>query len=175
VAGDEIASTTMSQQPAAPAAAAPAKSRRTLFIAVAALVVLGGGGGAYWKFFAAAPTEAAAEESKEPAEPPAMVSFDPFVVNLSDPGSPRFLRVTLALVVDGEAHAKEFEENTVVRMKVRSALLEMLSQQRATVPGDTRRQSGPQEGRYRTCRPQRRRTEDQRCPLLRIHRPVTRG
>ena len=123
----------MSQQPAAPAAAAPAKSRKTLFIAVAALVVLGGGGGAYWKFFAAAPTEAAAEEPKEPAEPPAMVSFDPFVVNLSDPGSPRFLRVTLALVVDGEAHAKEFEEDTVVRMKVRSALLEMLSQQRATV------------------------------------------
>jgi len=53
-------------------------------------------------------------------------------VNLSDPGSPRFLRVTLALVVDGEVHAKEFEEDTVVRMKVRSALLEMLSQQRAS-------------------------------------------
>ena len=122
----------MSQAPAAPAAAAPAKSRKTLFIAVAALVVLGGGGGAYWKFFATAPNEAAAEESHEPAEPPAIVNFDPFVVNLSDPGSPRFLRVTLALVVDGDVHAQEFEEDTVVRMKVRSALLELLSQQRAS-------------------------------------------
>ena len=122
----------MSQAPAAPAAAAPAKSRKTLFIAVAALVVLGGGGGAYWKFFATAPNEGAAEESHEPAEPPAIVNFDPFVVNLSDPGSPRFLRVTLALVVDGDVHAQEFEEDTVVRMKVRSALLELLSQQRAS-------------------------------------------
>lgn len=123
----------MSQQPAAPAAAAPAKSKKTLFLAIAALVLLGGGGGAYWKFFASAPSEAAAEEPKEPAEPPAIVPFDPFVVNLSDPGTPRFLRVTMALVVDGEAHAKEFEENTVARMKVRSALLELLSQQRASL------------------------------------------
>jgi flagellar FliL protein len=122
----------MSQQPAAPAAAAPAKSKKTLFFAIAALVVLGGGG-AYWKLFVSAPSEAAAEESKEPAEPPAMVPFDPFVVNLSDPGAPRFLRVTMALVVAGEAHAKEFEENTVARMKVRSALLELLSQQRASL------------------------------------------
>lgn len=123
----------MSQEPAKPAAAAPAKSKKTLFIAIAALVVLGGGGGAYWKFFRSAPPEAAAEETKEPEEPPAIVNFDPFVVNLSDPGTPRFLRVTLALVVNGEEQAKEFEEDAVVRMKVRSALLEMLSQQKASV------------------------------------------
>ena len=123
----------MSQPPAAPAPAAPAKSKKTLFLAIAALVLLGGSGGAYWKFFASAPSEAAAEAPKEPAEPPAIVPFDPFVVNLSDPGTPRFLRVTMALVVDGEAHAKEFEENTVARMKVRSALLELLSQQRASL------------------------------------------
>src|SRR5215207_4405051 len=123
----------MSQPPAAPAAAAPAKSKKTLFLAIAAIVVLGGGGGAYWKFFASTPSEAAAEARNEPAEPPAIIPFDPFVVNLSDPGTPRFLRVTMALVVDGEAHAKEFEENTVVRMKVRSALLELLSQQRASL------------------------------------------
>ena len=122
----------MSQQPAKPAAAAPAKSRKTLFIAIAALVVLGGGGGAYWTFFRSAPPEVAAEEKTEPAEPPAIVNFDPFVVNLSDPGTPRFLRVTLALVVNGEEQAKEFEEDNVVRMKVRSALLEMLSQQKAS-------------------------------------------
>lgn len=122
----------MSQEPATPAAAAPAKSKKTLFIAIAALVVLGGGGGAYWTFFRSAPPEAAAEEHKEPEEPPAIVNFDPFVVNLSDTGTPRFLRVTLALVVNGKDQAKEFEENTVVRMKVRSALLEMLSQQKAS-------------------------------------------
>ena len=68
----------------------------------------------------------------EPVLPPAMVAFDPFVVNLADPGTPRFLRVTLALVVKDEHEATEFEENTVVRMKVRSALLETLSQQEAS-------------------------------------------
>src|SRR5688500_12058847 len=110
----------MSQQPAAPAPAAPAKSKKTLFLAIVALVVLCGGGGACWQFLASAPRDAPRQEHTDPAEPPAIVPFDPFVANLSDPGTPRFLRVTLPLVVDGEAHAKEFEENTVVRMKVRS-------------------------------------------------------
>jgi len=120
----------MSQQPAAPAAAAPAKSRKTLFIAVAALVVLGGGGGAYWKFFASPADPTVAEAQSK--EPPAIINFDPFVVNLSDSGNPRFLRVTLGLVVEGEEHAKEFSENAVVRTKVRSSLIELLSQQQAT-------------------------------------------
>lgn len=123
----------MSQEPAKPAAPAPAKSRKTLFIAIAALVVLGGGGGAYWTFFRSAPPEVAAEEEKEPTRPAAIVNFDPFVVNLSDPGTPRFLRVTLALVVNGKEQADEFEDDAVIRMKVRSALLEMLSQQKASV------------------------------------------
>jgi len=122
----------MSQPPAAAAAAPPARSKKTLFIAIAALVVLGGGGGAYWKFFASASPDAAAAEKKAPAGPAAIINFDPFVVNLSDPGTPRFLRITLALVA-GEEQAAEFEENEVVRMKVRSALLEMLSQQKAAV------------------------------------------
>lgn len=109
--------------------AAPAKSRKLLFIVVA-VVIAGAGGGAYWKFFSR-PTDpnAAATRSNEPS---AIINFDPFVVNLADPGTPRFLRVTLGLVVEGEDHAKEFTENAVVRSRVRSSLLEMLSQQQAT-------------------------------------------
>ena len=102
-----------------------------LIIIVAVLVVAGGGGGAYWRFFAKAADPKAAE-TKKPSEPPAMISFDPFVVNLADPGTPRFLRVTLDLVVEGEEHAKEFSENAVVRTRVRSSLLELLSQQQAS-------------------------------------------
>ena len=103
-----------------------------LIVIVAVLIVAGGGGGAYWKFFAS-PGDPAVAEEKASAEPPAMINFDPFVVNLSDPGTPRFLRVTLGLIVDGEEHAKEFSENAVVRTKVRSSLLELLSQQQATL------------------------------------------
>ena len=121
----------MSQEPAAAAPAAPPKSKKLLSIIVAALVLLGGGGGAYWKFFASSAT-AAAEEPAPPAQATGVISFDPFVVNLADPGTPRFLRVTLALVVKDEHEATEFEENEVVRMKVRSALLETLSQQEAS-------------------------------------------
>ena len=119
----------MSEQAAAQPAA-PAKSKKLLIIIAAALVVVIGGGGAYWKFFTKS-ADAAAEQ-KKPSAPPAMVNFDPFVVNLADPGTPRFLRVTLGLVVEGEGPAKEFAENAVVRQQVRSDLLELLSQQQAS-------------------------------------------
>jgi flagellar FliL protein len=122
----------MSQEPAAAAPAAPPKSKKLLYIIVAALVLLGGGGGAYWMFFAPGDADAAAKAPEASAQATGVVSFDPFVVNLADPGTPRFLRVTLALVVQDEHQATEFEENEVVRMKVRSALLETLSQQEAS-------------------------------------------
>jgi flagellar FliL protein len=128
----------MSNESQAAAAAPKKKSSRTVIIAVAGLVLLGGGGGAaYWKF-APRPT-GAAEKSKgahaeaakpEPAEegPTGIVALEPFVVNLADPGSTRFLRITLSLVVD-EEHAKELTENEVDRMKLRSGILELLALQ----------------------------------------------
>jgi flagellar FliL protein len=119
----------MSEEAAAQSAA-PAKSKTLLFILIAVLIVVGGGGGAYWFF--AKPAEATGPEAKKPSEPPAIINFDPFVVNLADAGTPRFLRVTLGLVVEGEKPAKEFGENAVVRSQVRSSLLEMLSQQQAS-------------------------------------------
>jgi flagellar protein FliL len=118
----------MSEQAAAQPAA-PAKSKKLLIIIVAVLVVVGGGGGAYWKFFA---KSADPVVETKPSVPPAMVNFDPFVVNLADPWTPRFLRVTLGLVVEGAGPAKEFTENAVVRQQVRSDLLELLSQQQAS-------------------------------------------
>jgi flagellar FliL protein len=105
--------------------APPKKARKTLWVAVAAVVLLGGGGGgAYWAFFAAPVVQA-----EPPAEPPAYLVLDPFVVNLSGSDARRFLRLTLGIVVEGEAHATEFNENAVTRMRVRSAILELLSQQ----------------------------------------------
>lgn len=104
-----------------------------LLIIAAVLVLAGGGGGGYWWFVLrpAATAQAAEAEPEEPAEPPAMINFDPFVVNLADPGGQRFLRVTFGLVVEGEETAKHFEEDEVVRLKVRSAVIELLSQQMA--------------------------------------------
>lgn len=137
----------MSNEASAPAAAPKKKSSKTLIIAVAGLVLLGGGGGAaYWKFgphaaeaqekskgkakHGEAKEAEAAEEEEEEAEegPTGIVALEPFVVNLADPGATRFLRIQLSLVVD-EEHAKELEEKEVERMKMRSAILELLALQ----------------------------------------------
>jgi flagellar FliL protein len=127
----------MSTEPQATAAApaAPKKSRRGLLIVVVLLLVVlaGGGGGAYWFLLRGAPAEAA-EAGHEPEKPPAtgVVPLEPFVVNLADPGVSRFLRVTLALVVADEAIAKELHEDEVALLRVRSAVIDLLSQKQAS-------------------------------------------
>jgi flagellar protein FliL len=121
----------MSQPPDAQTPAAPKKSRKKLFVAVGVFLLAGGGAGAYWTFASKPATAAEAEVDEEPAAPPAIVGLDPFVVNLADEGGGRYLRVTLGLVVNGEEHAKEFTEDAVARMRVRSSILEMLAQQTA--------------------------------------------
>src|SRR5262245_61977341 len=114
----------MAQEAPTPAAA-PQKSRKLLV--VASVLVLAGIGGGYWY----ARHGSNQQPVEAPKGPPAIVSMDPFVVNLADPGGARFLRVTLGLVVNGEDEAKEFAEDPVARMRVRSGILEMLSQQTA--------------------------------------------
>ena len=131
----------MSQSP--PAEAKKGSGKLVIIIA-AVVVLLGGGGGAYW--FLGRSSAAAAEETgtttteykkpekkkhEEPEEPPGIVAFDPFIVNLADGGGSRFLRLTLKLVVPGEETAKELEEDDVTRSRVRSAMLELLTQQTA--------------------------------------------
>ncbi len=133
-----VATMTTAAAPTTPAPeAAPNKSRRGLIIiaAVVLLVLLGGGGAAYWMYAKGAPVEGAegeaAPKEEEEAGPGAAVPLEPFVVNLADPGGSRFLRVNLSLVVKDEEQAKEFEESSVTKMKVRSAVLELLALQTA--------------------------------------------
>ena len=161
----------MSQE--TPTPAAPKKSRKTLFIIAGAVVLLGTGVGAYWKL-SARPSVDAAPVAPKP-EPPAIIAFDPFVVNLADAAGSRYLRVTLAIVVEGEEHAKELSEDDVTRMRIRSSILEMLAEQTADAAHDRRGQGRAQEGHRRTHQPRRRASESHRCPLLRIRRPVTSG
>lgn len=121
-------------QAASALAAAPKKSRRGLFIILAVVVLLlaGGGGGAYWFLFRGAEEAEAAEPEPEAPPPTGIIPLEPFVVNLADPNGSRFLRVTLSLVVADEALAKEFEEEKVVHMRVRSAILELLAQKQSS-------------------------------------------
>lgn len=95
-------------------------------IAAGLVLLLACGGGVYWAYFAAPGAQAA-----EPSKPPAVLPLEPFVVNLADPGGRRFIRLTLGLVVDGEEHVKAFTEDTILRTRVRSALIELIAQQTA--------------------------------------------
>jgi flagellar FliL protein len=107
------------------------KSKKGLVLTLAALVVLGGGGAGAYFFYMKPPTAEAKEPEPEPAEPPGIVAMEPFVVNLADAGVSRFLRVNLSIVVSGEEHAKELEEDAVAKARVRSTILELLAQQHA--------------------------------------------
>jgi flagellar basal body-associated protein FliL len=60
-----------------------------------------------------------------------MVSLDPFVVNLSDADARRYLRISVRLIVNEAEAAAEIQENQVASMRLRAAVLELLTQQTA--------------------------------------------
>ena len=127
----------MSEKPEAPAADAPKKKGKgKLFTILAVVLVLLGGGGAAAYFTLlkpvpaegdAAAAEAAHHEEKHVAN--GIITFEPFVVNLADPGGRRFLRINVRLLVPEEEEAKHVEENQVVLMRLRAAILELLTAQ----------------------------------------------
>ncbi len=120
-------------------------SKKRIILIVIALVVLaglGGGGFFAYKTFFAAPEEPPPEEA---APPPPKVTMgpvypmDPFLVNLADPGRPRFLKVMLQLELDNDAVAAELD---TLKPKVRDALLTLLSSKASvdlTTVGDKER------------------------------------
>jgi flagellar FliL protein len=118
----------MSQTETAPAAPAAPKGRSKLLkLGVPVLVLLlGGGGGGWWYFFGRGSSDV---EAAAPAPDPAVATFEPFVVNLADPGGRRFLRVSLQLLVPGESMAAEIKENKLLHFRVRSSILELLTTQ----------------------------------------------
>jgi len=97
---------------------------------IGALVVILGGAGAAWWMLGGSTTEAA-----EAAEPElstrGVFAFEPFLVNLADDGGQRFLKATVSLVVENPEEAKHIEETPVIVAHIRSAIIEVLTQQKA--------------------------------------------
>src|SRR5215470_7625427 len=112
-------------QPAATPPKQKGRGRGLLFVVIGLILGLGGGGAGYWAY---AMRSAAAAK---PPEPPkiGIIAMEPFVVNLADEGGSRFLRLTLALAVEGEERAKETTADKVLNARLRSAILERLTQQ----------------------------------------------
>ena len=71
----------------------------------------------------------------EPGEPAlesrGLFAFEPFLVNLADQGGNRFLKATIQIVLESPEDATHIAETPVLVMHLRSAILELLTQQSA--------------------------------------------
>jgi flagellar FliL protein len=116
-----------------PVVEAPAKKKKGKGLMLMVLVVLlaGGGGGAYWWLSRTPAVEAAPREI--PLSERGLVPFEPFMVNLVDGGGNRFLKVNLQLVLEDAASAEKVLGTPVVVSRIRSEILELLTQQQAAV------------------------------------------
>ncbi len=56
-----------------------------------------------------------------------VIPLEPFLVNLSDPDSQRFLRCTMKLIIDTKAHQAKILENEAVLAKIRDSFLVYMS------------------------------------------------
>jgi flagellar FliL protein len=116
---------------AAPAAPAT-KSKAKLFIIAGIVLLLGGGGAGAW--YVTRGRGDANHETVEKAKPEVehgVVGFEPFIVNLADPGGQRFLRADIRLLVADEAAAKHVQENKVTSTRLRAAIIDVLTSQTA--------------------------------------------
>jgi flagellar FliL protein len=107
--------------------------RWLVLLVVFVFAVGGAAGGFYWWRAGAAGRDApSSPEAAERARAEAgVIAFEPFTVNLADRDAQRFLRVNLRLLVNDSTKAKEVGEDDVRMLRVRSAILELLSQQTA--------------------------------------------
>ena len=116
---------------AKPATANKGKGKLFTILGVVVLVLAGGGGTAFWMM--RAPAEAAeaveAEHAAVDLAHAGIIKFEPFIVNLADPGAKRFLRVSIGIIVPSEEVAKEIEHGEVLRMQLRSEIIDLLTTQ----------------------------------------------
>jgi len=131
-----------------PVAEKPAKqSNMGLIIAVVLVSLISSAGGAGLTAYlvgkslaklaapaAAAPVNPEEEAAKkkqeamvEAIEHGGVVSLDPFVVNLADQDSARYLRIKVSLMVDDKTKVKEVSENQALTLKVKDVILQTLS------------------------------------------------
>ncbi len=115
------------------------KSKKGLFIIIIIVVLLlgGGGFGAYW-FLLRAPAPTAEElaeiEAAKKPEPVILPVFalKPFVVNLADKKSRRYLKVTMKLELSNEELLEEVDKR---RAQLRDVVLTLLSSKTANEIG----------------------------------------
>jgi flagellar protein FliL len=109
---------------------APRKKRRSKLLLFAPIVLLLAGvpAGAYvWMQHRSANGNGAVAKPDHSG----VLPLDPFTVNLADKDSPRFLRITMSLVVDDRDQVEDLRKDALKQARLRSELLELLTQQTA--------------------------------------------
>jgi len=110
-------------EPEQETAAKPGK-KKILVVGLAAGILVLLCGALAWKFVLHKPPQAEEAPAEEHAKaPPFLYSLDPFIVNLFDPKSVRYLKVTLQLELAGIAK----EEVDVQVPKIRDSLIILIS------------------------------------------------
>ena len=101
------------------------KGKKILFLAALVLGLAAGGGLAYLLLSddPEAPGPAAPAKAAPPS-PGAVMPLEPFLVNLADQESRRYLKLKVELEVDQEKHVKELEKSV---SRMRDALILLLS------------------------------------------------
>ena len=102
-------------------------SKKGLIVVLAVLILAGGGSAAAWRMT----RHSAPAAEKAPEVEHGLISFEPFVVNLADQGGSRFLRVSVRLVIGSVVEAEKIQKSDVALMRVRSGIIELLTQQTA--------------------------------------------
>jgi flagellar FliL protein len=95
------------------------KLKKIILLLVVAFVLLGGGAFAYFALFDEPPPERKAQHVDR-----AIMSLEPFLVNLADKDARRYLKVKIDLEVDNEKAAKELEKSMP---RIRDQLIFLLS------------------------------------------------
>ena len=102
----------------------PPKNNKIMLIVIAVGVGLAVGLGGF--FFSGMGSKNASAEEVEPeiaAGPPILVSFDPYIVNLNEPGAGRYLKLTVEYEVAGEKSKEALTGRTApIRHKALSYL-----------------------------------------------------
>jgi flagellar protein FliL len=119
----------MEETKGTPAAAAPKKRGFMKLVMIFAFLLVAGGGGA-WFFLGG---ETAKAETEPGLEERGLLAFETLLVNLADNGGQRFLKVTIQLVLGSPHEAEAVHATPVVVTALRSSMLEVLTQQQASV------------------------------------------
>ena len=101
---------------------------KTILVVLTLLITVSGAGAAWWVLGS---STALAEPGEPALESRGLFAFEPFLVNLADQGGNRFLKATIQIVLESPEDATHIAETPVLVMHLRSAILELLTQQSA--------------------------------------------